>query len=221
MSLEQLQLILVLLSEVLELLLGVRDDGGLAGLPVGGADLGGVGVGELERLDQPEGLVHGPAHGQVVHGDLPEDPVAVNDEEAPEGVAHLFQVDPVVLADRVGGVAQQGKVQLPDPALRPLDPLPGQVGEGRVHADPQDLGVELPELRDPVVEGQQLGRADEGEGVGDEDQDQVLALEVAQADLAQLPVDHPGALEVGGRLHDQGLGPLHRVTSRGIILEIT
>ena len=40
-------------------------------------------VGVLEGLHQPERLVHAPAHGKVVHGDLTEGALVVNDEQAP------------------------------------------------------------------------------------------------------------------------------------------
>lgn len=44
-------------------------------------------VGELEGLDQPQGLVDAAAHGQVVDRHLAEDPGGRDDEEAAEGDA--------------------------------------------------------------------------------------------------------------------------------------
>ena len=74
-----------------------------------------------------------------------------------------------------------------------------------------DFGPEFPELLDAVVEGQDLGRADEGEGQWVEEEDQVLALEVGQLQLLELSIDDGGARPVGSRLGDEGLGPLEAV----------
>ena len=90
-----MQLQLFLLLEVLHLLGGVWDDGVGPGLPPSGAHLA-VLVRVLERLHQPQGLVHGPAHGEVVHGDLPQDALVVNDEESSQSVAIVLEVNSIV-----------------------------------------------------------------------------------------------------------------------------
>ena len=59
------QFVLVDLLEIVQFLGRVGDDGVLAGGPVGRAHHG-VLVGELERLDKADGLVHGPANRQIV-----------------------------------------------------------------------------------------------------------------------------------------------------------
>ena len=82
--------------KVLLLVCGVGLDGGLAWLPAGGADLA-VLVGELEGLDKAQGLVHAAADGAVVDGDLAQDALVVDDEEAAEVEAVLLDVDAVVL----------------------------------------------------------------------------------------------------------------------------
>ena len=46
-------------------------------------------VGVLEGLDESEGLVNGSADGEVVHRDLPEDALAVNDEETSVGILRI------------------------------------------------------------------------------------------------------------------------------------
>lgn len=38
----------------------------------------------LESLDQPQSLIHGASHRQVIDGDLAKDTLAVDDKEAPE-----------------------------------------------------------------------------------------------------------------------------------------
>lgn len=41
-------------------------------------------VSELKGLHQTQGLVNGASHRQIVDGDLPQDALVINDEEAPE-----------------------------------------------------------------------------------------------------------------------------------------
>ena len=83
------------LLEVGLAVLRVGDHRGLAGLPASRADLS-VLVSVLEGLDQPQGLVHGPSHRQIVHGDLSEDTLVVNDEQSSQGVAVILQIDSVI-----------------------------------------------------------------------------------------------------------------------------
>ena len=128
----------LLLLEVLHLLRGVGDDGVRTRLPARGADLA-VLVRVLESLHQPQRLVHGPAHGEIVHGDLPQHALVVDDEEAAEGVAVVLEVDAVVLGDGVGEVREEGDLQLAQAALRPRGVHPGEVGEVGVHGARDNL----------------------------------------------------------------------------------
>jgi hypothetical protein len=45
-------------------------------------------IGVLEGLHQSQGLVHGAAHREVVHGDLTQSAGSVNDEKASEAKQH-------------------------------------------------------------------------------------------------------------------------------------
>ena len=111
-------------------------DGGLAGLPVGGAHLA-VFLDKLERLHQAQRLVHGAAHGQVVHGDLAQVALGVDDEQAAVRdalVAAILHLDAVCAGDVVGLVGQQGQVHGAKAALLAGALGPGQMGEVRVNA---------------------------------------------------------------------------------------
>ena len=55
------------LAEVLELLRGIRNDGAISWLPIGGTNFV-VGVGPLEGLDKTQSLVHRPTNRQIIHG---------------------------------------------------------------------------------------------------------------------------------------------------------
>ena len=50
----------------------------------------------LESLDESERFVDGSADGEIVHGDLSEDTLVVNDEQSSQGVAVLLQIDSVI-----------------------------------------------------------------------------------------------------------------------------
>lgn len=41
-------------------------------------------VSVLEGLHQPQSLVHRSSHWKIIHGDLPQDAFAINDEESSE-----------------------------------------------------------------------------------------------------------------------------------------
>ena len=53
-------------------------------------------VSVLESLNQPKGLIYGATHGEIVHGDLSEDTLVINDEQASQGVAVVLQIDSVI-----------------------------------------------------------------------------------------------------------------------------
>ncbi len=57
-----------------------------------------------------------------------------------------------------------------------------------IDRDAEDRAVALRELGDPISEGVDLGRADEGEVQRIEEQDHVLAAVVRQADLADAAI---------------------------------
>ena len=81
--------------KVLHLLVGVWDDRICSGLPASRADLS-VLVSVLESLDQPQGLIDRPSHGEVVHRDLSEDTLVINDEKSSQGVPVVLQIDPII-----------------------------------------------------------------------------------------------------------------------------
>ena len=90
----------------------------------------------------------------------------------------------VVGADLLGQVGHERVLEPAEAALlaRCLDP--GQVAELAVDRAAEHLGAALAELLDPVAEGDDLGRADEGEVERVEEQDDVLAAVVGQLDLS-------------------------------------
>lgn len=101
---------------------------------------------ELERLDEADGLVDGAADGEVVDGDLAEDALGVNDEEAAEGDALVLEEDTVVARDLHVPVGDQRELQVgAETALVAGLARPGEVGVGRVGGDTWTRGERLKE----------------------------------------------------------------------------
>lgn len=129
-------------------------------------------ISELEGLDQTQGLVDVTADGQVVDGDLAQGTLGVDDEETTEGDTLLLDQHTVVAGDLEVLVGDQGELQVVTETTLLAGTLdPGQVGEVAVGGDTQDGGVELLELGEGVVEGEDLGGADKGEVHGVEQKD--------------------------------------------------
>lgn len=76
--------------------LGVGLHGICTGLPASGTHLS-VLVSELEGLYQSQGLIHGATHWQVIHGDLTQVTLVINDEQASECDAVIVLVDTILL----------------------------------------------------------------------------------------------------------------------------
>lgn len=203
-----------LLSEVLQAALGVSLHGLAAGLPVGGADLA-VLVGELEGLDETQGLVDVAADGQVVDGDLAQGPLGVDDEEAAQGDALLLDQDAVVAGNLEVLVGDQGQLQVLTKTALLAGPLaPCQVGEVAVGGDTEDGGVELLELGEGVVEGEDLSWADKGEVHGVEQEDDPVR------EVSERPSDGL-ALRVGARDQRAGRISAGQDAPAGLDIELT
>lgn len=178
---------------------GISDHGLLAGLPVGGAHLT-VLIGVLEGLNQTDGLLDTAPHWQIIDGDLAEVLLVIDDEEATEWDASLLVQNTIIAGHLHRFVGQEGDVHAAQAALLPGCVDPGQVGELAVGGAADHLAVDLTELGGGLREGNDLRGADEGEVQWIEEQDQVLALVVAQFDVLEDAIDDGGAGEFGSGL---------------------
>ena len=172
--------------EVVQTALGV--DRLFTGLPVRRAHLA-VLRDELERLDQTEGFVHAATHGQVVHGDLLDHTLRVDDEEAAAGDAQVVHQNAVLGGDLLGVVADDGDLHAAKASLlaRSLDP--SQMRLHRIAGAGDQLRVQLLELLRTVAEGDDLRGAHKGEVLGIEEQDDVFAYP-SQFTLLHYPCSH-------------------------------
>lgn len=91
---------------------------------------------ELERLDEAQGLVHTPADGKIVDGNLAEDTLRVDDEQPAERNPLILNEDTVVARDLQVPVREQWELEVrAEPALLARLRSPGKVREVRVGGD--------------------------------------------------------------------------------------
>lgn len=161
-----------------ELIAGVvRRHGGGTGLPARGADLT-VLIGVLVALHEAEDLVNVPADGEVVHREVAEDALAVDDVSGAEShtiVIRVFKEAAVVAGNLLGDVSDHRHVHGAKTAL--LSGLKGVLAVSEVGVDgaANDLRVDGLELAGLVAELADLGRAHKGEIERPEEEDNVLA----------------------------------------------
>ena len=179
--------IYLVLAEVFLALLWVWFDGVSTLLPLGWADLA-VLSGELVALDEPEDLIDVPADVWVVHGDVLDDAIWVDDGSASEGVASLWHVEAVHLADLATEVANEWVADWSEAALLPVSLGPGEVAENGVNGHAEDLAVDSLELGVGLAEGDDLCWAHEGEVEWVREEDDPLALASLEANLLEVKV---------------------------------
>ena len=189
--------------EVVELVIGVGFDGLGSLLPVSRAYFS-VLIGVLEGLDKSEDLMHASSYGGIVDLHVSDDALLVDDEKAPKTgtvklVVLVLYEDAVAPGYLLGDVREEGEVELAHTALVPLGPGPGEVAEGGVNREPDDVSIQGSELLCLLGEGGKLGGADEGEIEGVEEQDEVLSFVVFGIEFDNLVVDYCFSVEVGGR----------------------
>lgn len=86
------------------------------GLPAGRTNFS-VLVSVLEGLNETYGLVHWPTDGQVIHCNLSQNALAINDEQTAQGVTLLLQQHTIVLADLMCQVWEERDFNLSKTAL--------------------------------------------------------------------------------------------------------
>ena len=120
--------------------------------------------GELEGLHETESLLDGAADGQVVHGDLTQDTLGVDNEKTTESNTLLLDQHAIAARDLLRLVSHKGQLEVrAETTLLAGLVGPGQVREVRVGRDTEHSGVDGVEAGQGIVVLDDLGRADEGE----------------------------------------------------------
>ena len=189
---------------------GVRLHGLLAGSPVGGANLIGMGLHVLEGLQHAQGFIHVAAHGQVVDGGVHDHTIGIDDEQATQSDASVLVEHVVSRSDLFLEVGNEGVSDVAQAALVAGGLDPGEVAELAVHRNAEHFGVLAGEICIAVAECSDLRGAHEGEVERVEEQHHVLAAVLRQGDLFEFLVNHCSGGEIGGLLtHAQSAGGGH------------
>lgn len=195
---------LVDLGKVLKLSGGVSLEGVSSLGPVSRADFT-VLVGELEGVEKTQSLLDVAANGQIVNSNLTNIALGVNDEDTAESDTHLGDENTVVRRERVVLVRNERDLDRSETTILSRDVGPGKESVLRVDRGKDDLGTALLELGRGIGVGNNLGRADKGEGHGDEGEDEPLALVLVKRDILERTVNDGGLSEGGsGFLNSNG-----------------
>lgn len=139
-----------------------------------------VSIGVLECLDQSQCLVDRPSHWQIIHCDLSQNALVIDNEEASEGVSQVVQIHAVFLRYLVAQVTEQWDLDVAQSSLFPRRVYPCQMRKVGVYTAGNHLRINLLELVDSIGEGQNLGGTNEGEVERVEEEDDVFPQVVAQ-----------------------------------------
>ncbi len=145
-------------------------------VPTGGTDFA-VLVGEKHRIDHADHLIDVPAKRQVVDDGMADGTVLVDEEGSAQGDGIVDQ-DIVVPGDLLGKVGDQGITDAADTALLYRSLSPGEVAVLAVDGAADDIDAAVMELFEPMIEGDQLGGADEGEVQRIEEEDGALLSDI-------------------------------------------
>ena len=103
-------------------------------------------ISELECLHQPEGLINGPADGEIIDRDLAEVTLDVDDEQTSERDAVFLYVDSIAARDVSTLVCEERDVHTSESALFTRCVDPGQVREVTVCGASYHLTTDAAEL---------------------------------------------------------------------------
>ena len=166
-------------------------------------------ISELESLNKPQNLVDVSANRQVIHRDLPQDALVINDVSGPHGntcIVTLFNEAAVVFGDLLGEVREHWDLHWADSSLDSWLLRVLHVHEVGVDGAADELAVVLSELRGLVVELANLSWAHKSEIEWPEEEHHVLSSELLEADLLEFALVPGGAFEGRSWLADDSLG---------------
>ena len=121
-------------------------------------------IGELERLDQAENLIDVATNGGIVHGDVADDALVADNEQASESVSFLLHHDIVLTRDLAAQISQKRNAEGSSQAAFLAGGVhPGEMSEVGVHGGTKNLATDRLELSSTIAEGQDLSRTHKGE----------------------------------------------------------
>lgn len=145
---------------------------------------------ELEGLNQAEDLGSVTSNRGIVHGDVTNVSVGVDEEKSTVGVASVEVEATVGGGDLLVDILNEGDVHLSKTTVLAVSVDPSEVREDRVDRHTNDLSVQGGELSSGLREGNNLGGAHKGEVQGVEEEDNPLTGILRQRDLLDALVRH-------------------------------
>lgn len=180
-----------------------RRHAGLARSPTGGADLAAF-LKESHGVEETQDLIHVATEWQVVDHLHHDHAILPNQEGATQSESGLLVKNIVSVGHRTILIAEERVLDRADATLVDGRVAPVGVGFCVVDGDTQDLGAALLEFTDTVVKSDQFRRSHEGEILGVEEEDDILALVVRQGNLLGRSIFHDrGSREIGRGFVDE------------------
>jgi hypothetical protein len=172
----------------------------------------------LESLDGSQNFINVSTNGSIVHGDMSEDTLIIDDVGSSEGDTSTGDEAAVGIGDVLGDIGNEGDLHFTETAFISGLLAPFSMGELGVDGDTEDFTVVLSEFFSLVGELEDFSGADEGEIEGIEEKDDVLSSVVGKLDLFEaLAVDVGIGFEVRGFGEDSGDSGLNGVVDSGVI----
>lgn len=131
-------------------------------LPVGWAHFS-VLLEGLESLNQSEDFVNISSDWWVIHGDVTDILLWIDDESSSEVESSIQVHNAIVLSNNVVGIRKQWDVDTSQTSFLTWSVDPGQVSETGINRNTDDLSTDLSEVLSLVREGNDFSGADKGE----------------------------------------------------------
>jgi len=200
--------------EIFEFITGIRNDGIGAWLPACRTNFA-VLIRVLERLHQTQRFVDRSSDREIIHGNLPQGPLSINDEEASQSVTGIFEIHAVIFGDLVRQIGEQRNIERTQTAVLPRRLDPSQMSELGIYGDAHDFGVDGAEFIGPIAESDDFRGTNEGEIQRIEEENEIFSLVHIEIEILEFSVDDCRALPVRRRFGNERFADGQRVGSFG------
>ena len=160
---------------------------------------------ELERFEETENFFDVATDVWLVHADVDNDAVRVDDGRATEIVSCVVHVEAVLAGDVGAKITDDREFEVSDTTFTAFGLDPCKVRVDTIDGETDDFAVEFLEAVVVVAEGDNFSGADKSEVERECEQDDPLATVVGEFDVTEFEVGEDSlACEIWGRLADLG-----------------
>jgi len=188
--------------EILEFITGIRNDGIGAWLPACRTNFA-VLIRVLERLHQTQCFVYRSSDREIIHGNLPQGSLSIDDEEASQGVTGVFEIHAVIFRDLVRQIGEERNIERTQTAVLSRRLNPSQMSELGIYGDAHDFGVDGAELIGPIAESDDFRGTNEGEIQRIEEENEIFSLVHIEIEILEFSVDDCRAFPVRRRFGNE------------------